>query len=114
MPMEIQLNTDNWVRLIYKYILENNIVSGFVLYFAFSIGVKLFLSIDILIPCLWKTLFHFHCPGCGLTTAFIEILKLNFVNAFNANPLIFIVLPIGFYCLIKDFNKFLNKNFNLL
>lgn len=111
--MEIQLNTTNWIRIFYKYFLENIIVSGFVLYFLFSIGLKLFLSIDILIPCLWKTLFHFHCPGCGLTTAFIEILNLNFVNAFNANPLIFIVLPIVLYCLINDFNKFLSKNINI-
>jgi len=111
--MEIQLNTDNWVRLIYKYILENIIVSGFVLYFAFSIGLKIFLSIDILIPCLWKTLFHFHCPGCGLTSAFIEILKLNFTKAFNTNPLIFVVLPIGIYCFINHFKKFLSKNINL-
>jgi len=107
--MEIQLNTTNWTKLIYKYLRENLLFSGIVIYFAVSIGLKMFLSIDILIPCLWKTLFHFHCPGCGLTTAFIEILKLNFVNAFYANPLIFIVLPIGLYCLINDFNKFLSK-----
>ncbi len=110
MPMEIQLNTDNWFRIIYKYLLENIILSSIVLYFFVSIAIKIFFSIDICIPCLWKTLFHFHCPGCGLTTAFIEILQLNFVEAFRINPLIFIVLPILLYCFIKDFNRFLRKN----
>jgi hypothetical protein len=108
--MEIQLNTDNWFQIIYKYLLENIILSGIVIYFIISIGIKMFFSIDVCLPCLWNTLFHFHCPGCGLTTAFIEILKLNFSDAFHINPLIFIVLPILFYCFIQDFNRFLSKN----
>ncbi len=63
-------------------------------------------DIDILIPCLWKTCFHSECPGCGMTTAFIDLLTLDFVAAFYANPLVFIVLPVLSLYIVKDFRKF--------
>ncbi|MGB4413946.1 MAG: DUF2752 domain-containing protein [Paludibacter sp.] len=78
-------------------------------YFATSIVLKLGFNINILIPCLWKTLFGFECPGCGLTTAFIKIITLDISGAYNANPLIFIALPLGVFYLINDFMKFKRK-----
>lgn len=62
-----------------------------------------------LIPCLWKTCFHVKCPGCGLTTASIKILTLDIYGAYKANPLIFIVLPVGSMYVLKDLKKIKEK-----
>ena len=89
--------------------MANKILSIVTLYFIVSILLKIIFSINILIPCLWKTIFHIECPGCGLTRAFIDILYCNFIDAFNHNPLIFIVLPAGLFYLCIDFMKFKKK-----
>lgn len=93
------------IHLLKKYIAANILMSSIVIYFIVSIGLKIGFSIDILIPCFWKTLFHHECPGCGLTTAFMNILTLDISGAYDANPLIFIVLPLGIFYIYKDFMK---------
>ena len=94
------------MHLLKQYVAANKIVSIAVLYFVISIGLKMGFSIDVLIPCLWKTLFHVQCPGCGLTRAFMQVLKLDFTGAFATNPLIFIILPMGICYVHRDFMKF--------
>lgn len=41
-----------------------------------------------------------------MTRAFIDILHCNFIDAFNDNPLIFIILPVGIFYIYVDFMKF--------
>ena len=74
-------------------------------YFLLSIAFQVLFSIDIMIPCLWKTLLGIECPGCGMTRAFIDILTLDFRGALLSNPLIFVVLPLGGFHLVVDFQK---------
>ena len=95
--------------LIIKYIANNKYIAIVGFYLLFSTVLKAITDIDICIPCLWKSLFNLHCPGCGLTTAFISILKLNFKNAYETNWLIFIIIPVGIYYIIQDFIKFRRK-----
>lgn len=83
-------------------------------YFLFAIGLKELTQINILPPCLWKTLFHHPCPGCGLTTAFTKLLHFDFPGAFHSNPLIFIVLVLGIYLISDDFIKFVGKKTKLI
>jgi hypothetical protein len=67
--------------------------------------------VDITIPCFFSYVFDIHCPGCGLTRSFIEILQLNFKKSFEYNILI---LPIGvfmIYYMVRDFINF-RKIFN--
>lgn len=71
-----------------------------------SVLLKLSFDTDIGIPCLWKTMFGFECPGCGLTTAFIKLLQLDLAGAYKSNLLIFIVVPAGFFYILSDYNKF--------
>ena len=78
---------------------ENIIV---VLYFIFSVLLKLLSGIDHLIPCLWKTFFGFECPGCGITSSIIEILKGNFQFAWEINKLTFLVFPLLLFYSIKE------------
>lgn len=94
------------------YIKANKILSILAFYIILSVLLKIIFSIDILIPCLWKTIFHIECLGCGLTRAFIDILHCNFIDAFNDNALIFIVLPAGIFFLYFDFMKFKDSTNN--
>jgi hypothetical protein len=95
--------------LLRKYIIANKFMSIIAAYFAISIVLKLVFAIDILIPCLWKTLFDFECPGCGLTTAFIKLITLDISGAYDANVLVFLVLPLGLFYLYSDFSKYKRK-----
>ena len=97
------------IALVYNYLLDNKIMSAVVLYFILSSIFKLITTIDICIPCLWKTIFGFNCPSCGLTHSFINIIQLNFKGAFESNCLIFILIPFGFYYVLNDFFKFKAK-----
>lgn len=93
-------------KTIIKYITYNKLIFIVVVYFLFSALLKAGIGIDICIPCLWKTFFGFNCPGCGITRAFIYLLKLDFINAFKSNWLIVVILPISIYFLKTDFQKF--------
>jgi hypothetical protein len=69
--------------------------------------------VDVGIPCLYSTFMGVKCPGCGLTHAAIELLKLNFSAAYEENPLIYIVLPVILALVIFDFRKF-TKHFHVM
>jgi len=74
--------------------------------------LRAFVGINILPPCLYTTLFHVHCPGCGITTATTLILQGRFADAWHTNPLAFPAIVIILAALIRDYFKFL-RNFNL-
>ncbi len=105
--MEILSNKDN--SIYFQYIKQNIILSSVALYSIIGIFIKLIFSIDILLPCLWKKTFDTACIGCGLTTAFGELIQFNFMNAYHENPLIYIIVPFGLYLIYTDFKKFKNK-----
>lgn len=69
-------------------------------------GVIELIGVDI--PCLFKLLSNIPCPGCGMTRAFRQILKLNFKKAMYYNILsvpLLIVIIVLIICIIKDFSK---------
>ena len=45
------------------------------------------------IGCLFRRFFNIYCPGCGLTTAYLAVFRLDFVSAFKAN-FMFWAIPI--------------------
>ena len=81
---------------------ENVIVALVVLYFFFSVLLKLLSGIDYLIPCLWKTFFGFECSGCGITSSIIEIIKGNFLIAWEINKITYLVFPLLLFYSIKE------------
>ena len=89
-----------------NYLWGNKLVSTFGFYILTSAILKATSDIDICIPCIWKSLFGFECPGCGLTSALISLIKLDFRNAIESNWIIFVIVPVGLYYLAKDFSKF--------
>ncbi|MFO7702012.1 MAG: DUF2752 domain-containing protein [Psychroflexus maritimus] len=44
------------------------------------------------LPCIFNSYTGYQCPGCGGQRAFHELLHGNFSQAFQLNPLIFVVL----------------------
>ena len=43
------------------------------------------------IPCIWRTLTGYPCPGCGLTRALGSISTLDFNSALHFNPIAFLI-----------------------
>src|ERR1700740_1880658 len=98
------------MRILLKYAKANWLYFLVGSYMFFSCVLKILTGINITIPCLFKTLFGWTCPGCGLTHAFMELLKLNPIGAWDHNPLIFLVVPFGTYFIIRHFLKFRRRN----
>ncbi len=97
---------NNWIKLILKYSAHNlffTVVGG---YFLLSMLLFAYFDINIGIPCLFRLATGMKCPGCGLSHAFAHMLKLEFLEAWEHNKLSFIVVPAGFFYLVKDFISF--------
>lgn len=62
-------------------------------------------------PCPIKAVTGIPCPGCGMTHAYLRLLRLDFAGAFSENPL-FWLLPLAMILLLKDGAVFKNKRLN--
>ncbi len=51
------------------------------------------------IPCLFFTLFHLKCPGCGVTSLLLFLSMGKWPEAFKSNPYLFLSLPYLAYLL---------------
>lgn len=63
----------------------------------FGIGLIYYLWVvitDIYIPCIFRVLTGYKCPGCGIAHMFVAISQFDLSGAFLANPLMFIFLPL--------------------
>ena len=47
------------------------------------------------IQCFFKLIFKIPCPGCGITRAFISLLRLDLAAAFRFNPMFWAVPILG-------------------
>lgn len=47
----------------------------------------------ICIPCMFRLVTGYKCPGCGITTMILRLSRLNFAGAFIANPFLFVTAP---------------------
>lgn len=45
------------------------------------------------IPCFFHLVTGLKCPGCGVSTIFVEASHLNIAAAFAANPFLFVTFP---------------------
>jgi hypothetical protein len=97
-------------KLFFSYLKKNIVITGVAGYYFIGLILYIFAEIDILIPCIWKSIFDIRCPGCGLTRAFMFLLQLDFTAAWDSNPLIFVVFPALSYYIINDIVKFVKKN----
>ena len=60
-------------------------------------------ALGISIPCIFRKITGFYCPGCGMTRASLALLDGDIYQSFRYNMLIFIIVPllILFYVLEK-------------
>ena len=62
------------------------------------------------VPCIFKKITGYDCPGCGVTRMVFAIIRLDFKKAFYYNPLVFIYLPfIIFFFGYNDYLYIYNK-----
>lgn len=62
-----------------------------------AVGFLYFLWISatgICVPCLFRTFTGLKCPGCGMTTMCVNMIRGNLPAAFEANRFIFVTLPL--------------------
>lgn len=45
------------------------------------------------IPCMFRKITGWKCPGCGITTMLWNLLEFDFLNAYRANPFLFVTGP---------------------
>lgn len=57
-------------------------------------------------PCLIKKHFDFDCPGCGMQTSFIELLKGNFVDSFITYPALIPIIILFTFLILHLIFKF--------
>ena len=95
--------------IVIKYLKYRSIYTLIVAYFILSIFLKLVNGTNILLPCIWKKIFNHECIGCGLTRASIQLIQLNFKEAYSCNKFIFLVLIIIIVLIIRDIKQFLNN-----
>lgn len=76
-------------------------------YAAVGLALRAYFDINIMPPCLYSTLFHVRCPGCGITTATTLILQGHWADAWHTNPLAFPAIVIILGALVADYSKFL-------
>ena len=69
------------------------------------------------IPCLFRLITGFKCPGCGVTGMCLSLLKFDFESAFLHNRILTLMLPFGavitacyLYRYIKSGEKMLGKS----
>jgi len=53
--------------------------------------------------CIFKLIFGFPCPGCGMTRALVCVFRLDLKRAFAFHPLWFVVLVIFILFILKLF-----------
>ena len=94
------------LRLGAAYLRRNRVMAAAVAYFGGGLVLMRFAGIDLLPPCVWKLLTGADCPGCGLTTAMLHLLRLDPAAAYASNPLVFLVLPAVAAYLLQDFLRF--------
>lgn len=56
--------------------------------------------------CPFKWFFGIPCPGCGMLRACLSLIKLDFSAAFAYHPLVFLMIPVGIYLLLKRLGVF--------
>ncbi|QSE98313.1 DUF2752 domain-containing protein [Fulvivirga lutea] len=94
-------------RLISNYLKTYWLTAAFFGYLIFSVAIKSYVGLDYTIPCLIRYTTGIKCLGCGLTTAATHLLTLDFIGAYQSNPLIFIILPALVFLLINHWRKYL-------
>lgn len=64
---------------------------GLIIGMLYAVFIKI---TGISIPCLFRKITGLKCPGCGITTFFINMFRGDIKTAISANPSLVLVLPL--------------------
>lgn len=65
-----------------------------------GIGYYIWLKLTgLAIPCMFRKITGWLCPGCGITTLILCLAKMDFKGAYQANPFLFVTGPFLLLCL---------------
>ncbi|MBO5199218.1 MAG: DUF2752 domain-containing protein [Lachnospiraceae bacterium] len=59
--------------------------------FAYFVWLKV---TGLAIPCMFRIVTGWLCPGCGITTLIMNLTECNFAAAYQANPFLFVTGPL--------------------
>ena len=77
------------MRFRIRKVLEANVILLLILFTYYFINKYT----GFFIPCIFREVTGYKCPGCGVTHLVFDLIQFKFVEAFYENPLIFILLP---------------------
>lgn len=70
---------------------------------AVSVILLFYIAIESIgITCPIKFLTGISCAGCGMSRAFLSVLRLDFVSAFHFHPLFWLVIPTVLLFIFKN------------
>ncbi|MBE6665686.1 MAG: DUF2752 domain-containing protein [Ruminococcaceae bacterium] len=78
-------------RILKRYLI---VLGAGILYFVFTTVTK------IGIPCPFRLVTGFLCPGCGISRMMIALANFDFVSAFHHNPFILLTSPIILFIVV--------------
>ena len=94
-----------------SYFRENAVMVVGVGYLCVAMVARLLWGVDWVVPCLWRSVTGYLCPGCGLTTGLVRWLHGDLAGAWSSNPLVFVVAPaMVIYVAIDIYKHFRQKS----
>lgn len=100
-------------QTIVKYLRQNLLSILFFGYFFFAVVLRSYTNVNITMPCPIKYVTGKECLGCGLTQATCHIFQFQIKNAWEANPLVFVALPLLSFLLLRHFYRFVKEEIKL-
>ena len=79
---------------MYKERIKNIIKPAAILLIAGMLYAIFYGITGIGIPCIFRQITGFKCPGCGISHMFMDIFRFDFNSAFKHNPVIFSLMPL--------------------
>lgn len=61
------------------------------------VGAVIMIKTGLYLPCPFRSITGYLCPGCGATRMFLSLIQLDPAAAFRCNPLLLVTLPLLLY-----------------
>lgn len=62
------------------------------------------------IPCVFNLITRLKCPGCGITHMALNLIRLNFKEAFMCNQALFVMMPVLAYLVVAKLYRYIKYN----
>lgn len=93
----------------FKTRLRHLVLIFLVLTFISAIYLVIIYKTHFMIPCLFKKITGYSCPGCGITRLCLSILKFDFDSAKEYNLFLFYTLPFVLFLIIYSIIAYLKS-----